>query len=286
MVSLARPVVRFRPASKRSLSSPAITNVLIPRRSPLTVGPLIVPRRTTFSSDSAPLVVAVWARGVASARTAARAIGDESRMLPPNDPAARRRTWATAGLHCRARVMAGSTTAARSGAPRLSSGLTPNCRQHVEADLGKVVVGRDHGRHPQLAHDREAGAVRERQILITILDKELPRPLETVIFDTFPSQPATAIDLLPPCIRGCESKAKANQRQRLVDDEVRGDKNSTGLERRVTGGSACRMDRIGTVGARHPAACIDEHAVHRRYKIASWSTDVRPSSDEPTDRAR
>src|SRR5262249_20727267 len=107
MFSLARPVVRFRPASKRSLSSPAITNVLIPRRSALSVGPLIVPRRTTFSSDSPPLVVTVWARGVASARTTARAIRDESRMLPPSD-------------------------------------------RMPERDL-------------QLAHDREAGAVRERQ---------------------------------------------------------------------------------------------------------------------------
>src|SRR5262245_26890057 len=86
MFSLARPVVRLRPASKRSIWSPAITNVLIPRRSPLNVGPPIVPRRTTFSSDSPPLVVTVWARGVASARTTARAIRDESRMLPPNDP--------------------------------------------------------------------------------------------------------------------------------------------------------------------------------------------------------
>src|SRR5262245_58617192 len=85
MFSLARPVVRLRPASKRSIWSPAITNVLIPRRSPLNVGPPIVPSRTTFNSDSPPLVVTVWARGVASARTTARAIRDESRMLPPRD---------------------------------------------------------------------------------------------------------------------------------------------------------------------------------------------------------
>src|SRR3954463_15704417 len=112
--------------------------------------------------------------------------------------------------------------------------------------------------------------------------KELARPLETVALDALPSQPATAIDLLPPCIRGCESETKTNERQRLVDDEVRGDQHAPRLERRVTGGCARRMCRIGTVGARHPAAGVDEHAVHRGYKIASWSTDVRPSSDEPT----
>src|SRR5262245_30634962 len=93
MFSLARPVVRLRPASKRSIWSPAITNVLMPRRSPLNVGPPIVPSRTTFSSDSPPLVVTVWARGVASARTTARAIRDESRMLPPSDRMPERGAW-------------------------------------------------------------------------------------------------------------------------------------------------------------------------------------------------
>src|SRR5262245_19072752 len=56
----------------------------------------IVPSRTTFSSDSPPLVVTVWARGVASARTAARAIRDESRMLPPSDRMPERGEWAMA----------------------------------------------------------------------------------------------------------------------------------------------------------------------------------------------
>src|SRR5262249_55627128 len=54
------------------------------------------PRRTTLSSDSPPPVVTAWARGVASARTTARAIRDESRMLPPSDRMPERGAWAMA----------------------------------------------------------------------------------------------------------------------------------------------------------------------------------------------
>src|SRR5262252_2333416 len=269
MFSLARPVVKFRPASKRSLSSPAITNVLIPRRSGLNVGPPIVPRSTTFSSDSPPLVVGVWARGEASAKTPARTIRDESRMLPPNDPAARRRTRATPSLHFRA----GSWPDRRRQLDRerrgFSIGLTPNCRQHIEADLAKVVVGRDHGRHPQLTHDRKAGAVRERQVLITILEEEVPRSFETIVIDTLPSQPGAAIDLLPPCARGGRPETEPKQGQGLVDDEVGRDQDATRLERCVTGSRAGQMRGIAPVRACHPTARIDEHGVHREYKIAS-----------------
>src|SRR5262249_57815665 len=41
-------------------------------------------------------VVSVWAGGVASARTTARAIRDESRMLPPSDRMPERGAWAMA----------------------------------------------------------------------------------------------------------------------------------------------------------------------------------------------
>lgn len=114
----------------------------------------------------------------------------------------------------------GSTTASRSGAPRLTGGPAPSCRQHVEADLAKMTVGSDHGRYLQLAHDRKAGAVRERQVLVSIVEEEVPGSFETIGLDTFPSQPGAAFDLPPACIGGGQPEAKANQCQRLVDDTV------------------------------------------------------------------
>src|SRR3954463_6845813 len=86
--------------------------------------------------------------------------------------------------------------------------------------------------------------------------KELPRPLETVALDALPSQPATAIDLLPACIRGCESETNANQRQRLVDDEVRGDQHATGLERRITGGGQVYRRKVSMRAASAAGCCF------------------------------
>jgi hypothetical protein len=113
------------------------------------------------------------------------------------------------------------------------------------------------------------GAVRERQTLVAILEEEVPCSFETIVLDTLPSQPAAPIDLLPPCVRGGKPEAKPNQRQRLVDDEVGRDQDTTGLERSVTGSRAGHMRGIAPVRASHPTARIDEHGVHRGYKIAS-----------------
>ena len=112
------------------------------------------------------------------------------------------------------------------------------------AYVAKVTIRSDHGRQPQLAHDREAGAVGERKVPIAILEKEVPRSSETIGVDTLPSQPGAAINLPPPCVRSCEPETDLNQRQRLVDDEVGRDQNATGLERGVTdssGGGVCRI---------------------------------------------
>src|SRR5205814_4149250 len=157
----------------------------------------------------------------------------------------------------------------RSGVTRLARSWSPRRRHHVESDLVEVAIGRDHGLQPQLPHDRDARAVRERKVLIPILEEEVPRPFKTIVLDAFPPQPSASVDLPPPCMRGCQPQAKSNQRQRLIDDEVSRDQDATGLERRVTGGGAGHMCRISTVRARHPTACIDEHGVHLRYKTAS-----------------
>lgn len=163
----------------------------------------------------------------------------------------------------------GSTTASRSGAPRLTGGPAPSCRQHVEADLAKMTVGSDHGRYLQLAHDRKAGAVRERQVLVSIVEEEVPGSFETIGLDTFPSQPGAAFDLPPACIGGGQPEAKANQCQRLVDDTVRRDQDAIGLKHGVTGSCAGQMRRIAAVRTSHPTTRINEHGIHRGYKIAS-----------------
>src|SRR6266566_2165088 len=120
----------------------------------------------------------------------------------------------------------------RSGVTRLARSWRPRRRHHVESHLVEVAIGGDHGLQSQLPHDGDARAVRERKVLIAILEEEGPRPFETIVLDTLPSQPGAAVDLLPPCIRGCQSQAKSNQRQRLINDEVSRDQDATGLERR------------------------------------------------------
>ena len=80
---------------------------------------------------------------------------------------------------------------------------------HVEPHLARVPIGGDHGGQPQLAHDRKAGAVRERQVLVAILEKQVPRAFETIVLDTLPSQSGAAIDLLPPGVRRFEPEATA-----------------------------------------------------------------------------
>jgi hypothetical protein len=81
----------------------------------------------------------------------------------------------------------------------------------------------------KLPHDRDARAVRERKVLIMILEKESPRPFEAIVLDTLPPQSGASVDLLPPCIRGCPPQAKSNERQRLIDDEVSRDQDATSV---------------------------------------------------------
>jgi hypothetical protein len=50
-----------------------------------------------------------------------------------------------------------------------------------------VAIGGDHGGQPQFTHDREACAVRERQVLIAVLEEEVPRSFESIVLDTLPS---------------------------------------------------------------------------------------------------
>jgi len=169
---------------------------------------------------------------------------------------------AHAFIICRASL--GSITS-----PRLARLSRPGRGQHVEPDLAEVAIGGNHRGQPQLTHDRKAGAVRERQVLITILEEEVPRSFETIVVDTLPSQPGAAIDLLPPCARGGRPETEPKQGQGLVDDEVGRDQDATRLERCVTGSRAGQMRGIAPVRACHPTARIDEHGVHREYKIAS-----------------
>src|SRR5206468_6137968 len=118
----------------------------------------------------------------------------------------------------------------RSGVTRLARSGRPRRRHHVESHLVEVAIGSDHGLQPQLPHDRDARAIRERKVLVAIPEEEVPRPFETIVLDTLPSQPGASVDLLPPCIRGCQPQAKSNQRQRLIDDDISRDQDATGLE--------------------------------------------------------
>src|SRR6266571_4163646 len=117
----------------------------------------------------------------------------------------------------------------RSGVTRFARSCRPRRRHHVESHLVEVAIGRDHGLQPQLPHDRDARAVRERKVVIAILEEEVPRPFEAIVLDTLPSQPGASVDLLPPRIRGCQPQTKSNQRQRLSDDAVSRDQDATGL---------------------------------------------------------
>jgi hypothetical protein len=95
--------------------------------------------------------------------------------------------------------------------PRFARFSSPSHGQNVESDLAEVTIGGNHGGQPQLTHHRKAGAVGERQVLITIVEEEIPRSFETIVLDTLPSQPGAAIDLLPPCVRGRKPEAKPKQ---------------------------------------------------------------------------
>src|SRR5258707_553726 len=56
----------------------------------------------------------------------------------------------------------------RSGVTRFARSCRPRRRHHVESHLVEVAIGRDHGLQPQLPHDPDARAVRERKVLIAI----------------------------------------------------------------------------------------------------------------------
>ena len=103
-----------------------------------------------------------------SSSTASRSRSNGTRGLTRRDSAPRRfrsSMFRTAPNHPR-RVRVDP-----SGAPRLARSLRSGRREHVEPDLLKMTIGRDHRRQSQLSHDREARAVGERQIFVTIPDK-------------------------------------------------------------------------------------------------------------------
>jgi hypothetical protein len=113
-----------------------------------------------------------------------------------------------------ARRRGGAEQHSNSGAPPLARPARPGRRQHVEPDLMKVTIGGDHRRQPKLAHDRDARAVRERQVLIAVLEEQVSRSFEPIVIDPLPPQPGASVDLAPPRIRGSETQAKSDQRKR------------------------------------------------------------------------
>ena len=81
-------------------------------------------------------------------------------------------------------------------------------RQHLKTHLAEMTVGRERVCQSDLAHDREARAIGQREILVAILKEQLACSLEAVAVDAFPPDPLASIDLTPPGIGSIETKSK------------------------------------------------------------------------------
>ena len=70
--------------------------------------------------------------------------------------------------------------------------------QHLESGLTKMPVRREGMCQASFPHNGKARAVREREVFVAILKKQLPCLLEAVAVDALPAKPGTSVDLLPP----------------------------------------------------------------------------------------
>ena len=59
-----------------------------------------------------------------------------------------------------------------------------------------MTIGSNHGGQSQFAHDRKAGAVCEREVVVAVLEEQSPRSFEPVVLNALPSQSGAAIELL------------------------------------------------------------------------------------------
>ena len=57
----------------------------------------------------------------------------------------------------------------------------------MKSHLAKVAISRDDVSQPKLPHDRAAGAIGERQVLVAEPDEQLARALKAIAVDPLPS---------------------------------------------------------------------------------------------------
>ena len=87
-------------------------------------------------------------------------------------------------------------------------------------DLAKMTIRGERMREPKLAHDREAGAIGEREVLVAILKKQRAGFLEAIAVDAFPAESRASVDLSPPDFRSSRGRAHeqpANSRSHGLD---------------------------------------------------------------------
>ena len=121
----------------------------------------------------------------------------------------------------------------------------------------------------KLAHDHEAGAVGEREVLVPIVEEQVARLVESFAVHALPAEPRALVDLAPPQIGRLEPQPEAEQREGLVDDEISGNQRLAGFERRVASRAGPGVGWIGAVGTGHPAGGIHEYAFHGLYSCRS-----------------
>jgi hypothetical protein len=71
-------------------------------------------------------------------------------------------------------------------------------------------------RQPDFAHDRETGAIGEREALVAILKEQLTRLFEARTVDAFPAEPRTLIDLFPPTLSSASKVREAVLARRAI----------------------------------------------------------------------
>ncbi|MCC6765227.1 MAG: hypothetical protein IT293_11250 [Deltaproteobacteria bacterium] len=70
------------------------------------------------------------------------------------------------------------------------------------------------------------------------------------------------LDLIPPAFRRVDSQANAEQRQRLVHDEVRGNEDPALDEPLIAKVGGGLVQRIGRIGEHHPSRRVHEGRLH------------------------